>query len=1329
MNNIFFSRIVFLILFVCISQLAIAKEYYFKHYRNEQGLSHNTVLCTAQDKSGFMWFGTTYGLNRFDGNRFKHYTNIEGDSSSVTSNYIHAIYPDKEGNVWIATSHELCVYKHSEDQFVRFSQLNNQHLVINAVFNVVEDQSRNLWITSGNRVYKYNLDSHNAEEYNDFKYSIRMICANPSGSVWAIGYDGEVAQYQAQTNTFEHFCDAGDITDGPAYINCVITDDEYGVWLGSNTNGLFLLSLKDKTVEQIIPDIFVRDIKHISDHELWVASESGLYIYNLKSKETKNIRKSLSNPYALADNALYSITTDKEGGIWISSYFKGVSYLPKFHLQFDKYLAERTHEQMCGNTVREISADNNGKVWYATEDNAVSKFDPATGVFTHYPIYSKSGQSITNIHGLTVVDDSVWIGTFNDGIHVLSAKTGREIAHYESGNTPGALNSDFVLSFLKTRTNKLIVATTSGASFFDPATKRFNAIDLGRPSASVYKMYEDSRGVLWFATAVGLVSYDDTTKAAKVYDYYSSGLGSSINYLINYVMEDSKNRLWVATHEGGLALFNRETGKATVYRENVGIPSAQLYSMLEDGQGNLWIASSKGLIRFNPEKEESYLYTRANGLPEDQFNYNSAYKDVNGRFYMGTIDGLISFMPGDLSKDTFVPTLYITDLSIDERADASRKHLLKGDASITELSEVVLPTSCSSFNLSFSALSFTSPASIHYEYMLEGVDKDWVHINKNRSVYYSNLSPGSYTFMVRSCNSSGLWNGENKTLSIIIPPPFYASTSAYFLYTFAVLLLLYFAFKYHKKRTGEKSLLRQEKLNREKERELYNSKVEFFTMVAHEIKTPLSLIKAPIESITGMQELNSDAKQSLKTVNRNVDRLINLSTQLLDFRKTEVEGFKLNFVRADVVQQLSSIIARFQPSFAENNKELIVTNDLDTFMAALDVEAFTKIMSNLLSNALKYSDKHVEIYYGIEKEGSGMFVVRVANDGVRIPDQEKDKVFEPFYRMKANMNVSGSGIGLSLARSLAELHNGYLSLDTSTSLTTFELRLPLIQQMVFEVHTQCCVAKEEQVEETVQIQNNQIIPSTKEAVLVVEDQEEMNAFIASELKYEYEVFRASNGAEALEILAKEMIKVVISDVMMPVMDGIELCKRIKGEPNTSHIPVILLTAKGTLDAKLEGLEVGADSYIDKPFSINYLKARISNLIKNREQILKAFGNSPLAVSTSLVANKVDEAFINKLNEFIYQNIDNPDLSVEILAEKLSMSTSSLYRKVKGISDMSPNDYIRVTRLKKAALMLCENNYRINEIAFLVGFSSASYFSSCFQKQFGMTPKEFKSQNT
>ncbi|MGL5619073.1 MAG: ligand-binding sensor domain-containing protein, partial [Tannerellaceae bacterium] len=338
MNNIFFSRIVFLILFVCISQLATAKEYYFKHYRNEQGLSHNTVLCTAQDKSGFMWFGTTYGLNRFDGNRFKHYMNIEGDSSSVTSNYIHAIYPDQEGNVWVATSHELCVYKHSEDQFVRFSQLNNQHLVINSVFNVVEDQSRNLWITSGNRVYKYNLDSHNAEEYNDFKYSIRTICANPSGSVWAIGFDGEVAQYQAQTNTFEHFCDAGGITDGPAYINCAVTDDEYGVWLGSNMNGLFLLSLKDKTVEQVIPDIFVRDIKHISDHELWVASESGLYIYNLKSKKTTNIRKSLSNPYALADNALYSITTDKEGGIWISSYFKGVSYLPNFHLQFDKYL-------------------------------------------------------------------------------------------------------------------------------------------------------------------------------------------------------------------------------------------------------------------------------------------------------------------------------------------------------------------------------------------------------------------------------------------------------------------------------------------------------------------------------------------------------------------------------------------------------------------------------------------------------------------------------------------------------------------------------------------------------------------------------------------------------------------------------------------------------------------------------------------------------------------------------------------------------------------------------------------------------------------------------
>ncbi|MGL5561204.1 MAG: ligand-binding sensor domain-containing protein, partial [Tannerellaceae bacterium] len=628
MNNIFSSRIVFLILYLCFSQFAVAKEYYFKHYRNEQGLSHNTVICTAQDKSGFMWFGTTDGLNRFDGNRFKHYTNIEGDSSSVTSNYIHAIYPDKDGNVWIATSNELCVYTHRDNQFVRFSKLNNQGLIIHAAFNVVEDQSGNIWIASGNRVYKYNVDSHNAEEYNDFKYSIRTISANLSGSVWAIGYDGEIAQYKPQTNEFEHFCDAGDITDGPAYINCAVTDDEYGVWLGSNMNGLFLLSLKDKSVQHIIPSIFVRDIKRVSDHELWIASESGLYIYDLNSKQIKNIRKSLSNPYALADNALYSITKDKEGGVWISSYFKGVSYLPNFHLQFDKYLAERTHEQMCGNTVREISADNSGKVWYATEDNAVSTFDPATGSFTHYPLYSKRGQSITNVHGLAVVNDSVWIGTFNDGIHVLSAKTGKEIAHYEAKNAPGALNSDFVLSFLETRTNKLVVATTNGASFFNPKTQGFDPIDLGFSSLSVYKVFEDSKGLLWFATAAGLVAYDDNTKAAKVYDHSNSGLGSSISNLINYIMEDSKNRLWVATHEGGLALFNRETGKATIYNEHAGIPSAQLYSVLEDGQGSLWIASSKGLIRFNPEKEESYIYTRASGLPENQFNFNSAYKDV-----------------------------------------------------------------------------------------------------------------------------------------------------------------------------------------------------------------------------------------------------------------------------------------------------------------------------------------------------------------------------------------------------------------------------------------------------------------------------------------------------------------------------------------------------------------------------------------------------------------------------------------------------------------------------------------------------------------------------
>ena len=677
---------------------------------------------------------------------------------------------------------------------------------------------------------------------------------------------------------------------------------------------------------------------------------------------------------------------------------------------------------------------------------------------------------------------------------------------------------------------------------------------------------------------------------------------------------------------------------------------------------------------------------------------------------------MIAFNPRDFKEDVYSPSVCITRIDVqDDRIGAPKYNVNR----ILESGELKLPHNRSTFTLSYVALSYTSPDAIQYAYRLDGSDKDWIYIKQNKDVTFANLSPGDYVFRVKSTNSSGVWQDNETTLRITVTPPFWATGWAYLIYFLTVCLLIVLWYYYKKAKLEEKHRINREIFETKKEKELYDAKIQFFTFITHEIRTPLTLIKAPLEKILRSGDGTPATQENLRIIEKNTGRLLDLSNQLLDFRKTESRGFKLNYVTTDVVLWLETILHPFRPAFEQGNKHFTVKLPELPFEASLDREAFSKIVSNLVSNALKYSDSRISLELLPPSGEERMFTLLVTNDGHLIPDSETENIFNPFYRLKETENRQGSGIGLSLAHSLAEFHRGRLFYrQTPDGLNQFVLKLPEQQEDSYRI----AAGNEKEKVEMVTLTE-----TGKSVILIVEDQDDMRHFIARELAEMYQVVEAENGKVALDLVRKNTVNLIISDVMMPIMDGFELCNEVKNDVNVSHIPFILLTAQHNLQSRLKGLNTGADAYMEKPFSIELLTAQVSNLLKSRELLNKTYLEKPFAPVASLAVSQVDDIFLHKLNDYLEENLSNETLSVEMLADTMGMSTSSLYRKVKGLSGLSPNDFIRIARLKKAILLMQNGENRISEIAFQVGFSSPAYFSTCFQKQYGKTPSEYLKQ--
>lgn len=1035
-----------------------SQSYYFTHYQVEKGLSNNTVLSSIQDNRGFMWFGTKDGLNRFDGYSFKVFRHDSEDSTSINDNYVRGLYKDKSGQIYAGTNSGISVYNRLQENFTELVKTRN------TIREMTKDSAGNFWFVDNTTLKKIEHPSGKIYNYEPALYGdIITVCTDHKGTVWAATASGFLKKYNSAGNTFINY----DVFTHSApttlrWIEKIVADGNGNIIIGTTNHGLKIFNTKDSTYKDIIAynadktAIYVRDIIQSAANEYWIATESGIFIYNSSTGSILNLQKHYNNPYSLSDNAIYTVCKDKEGGIWAGTYFGGVNYYPKQYYSFEKYFPDYSQDAISGNAVREISEDKYGHLWIGTEDGGLNIFNKQTGEFRKFrPTGQKTDIAYFNIHGLLCDGDTLWIGTFEHGLDIMDIKTEKVIKHYTAGAGASQPKSNFILSICKTKKGIIYLSTSRGLYRYNQQHDDFTFIKQIPDYVFAHSITEDHNGNLWITSfGNGVYMYDPVTNESINLRHYPKDKKSLGSNTVTTVFEDSDQHIWIGTEGGGLCLLNKDGKTFTTYSSGQGFPSNTVFKILEDEKKNLWISTTRGLVRYNPKEASIKVYTKANGLLSDQFNYNSGYKDSSGKMYFGSVKGLISFNPGHFIQNNFIPKVYITGFQVNnkELIAGQKDSLLRQSISFTK--EIELPYNQSSFSIDFAALSYTAPETTEYAYKMKGLDENWTYIKTNRKVYFTNLAPGNYTFEVKAANSDGVWSKSVQQLTIEILPPFWATTWAYIFYALTTAVIIFWLMQLYHNRHLEKNRRKIELLEHEKERELYQAKIEFFTNVAHEIRTPLTLIKAPMEKLIRNALDLPGVNGYLKIMEKNTNRLVDLTNELLDFRKTEVKGFSLDFVNIDITELLEDIYANFQTIAEQRNLEYIFNVPAVHVHAYADAEALNKILSNLLNNAIKYADKKVRMRLLPVEKTEGLITIEIENDGYIIPEELKEKVFEPFFRVDKTKHHIGSGIGLALSRSLAELHKGQLYMKSGfTRMNVFVLSLPVYQNNTHEQST------------------------------------------------------------------------------------------------------------------------------------------------------------------------------------------------------------------------------------------------------------------------------------
>ncbi len=1321
-----------------------AQRIFSTSYTMDDGLAANRVYSILQDSCGFMWFGTDDGLSRFDGIKFKNYY-LSEYINATTSNSVKKIFIDRRGKMWIGLDSGIVIYDSQTDTFRPFNAKTETGETIQTyVVDMIEDNDGEVWIaTNGKGLYRF---SPNDEirlrvyrnipgESNCISQDILMTLQQDSKqNIWIGTYSEGLCCFDKHRNTFVTYKRSNlpdSLSDNS--IQKIFEDSHGNLWIGTFQNGLDLFNpatrtftnYQDKSPNNLL--YHIHDIKEYRPGELFISSDNGIGIFKADKGEIIQSDNPNLKIRTGANKFIYSIYIDKEESLWLGSYFDGIKFYSAFQNNFKYYSCSLSATAQAGKVVNVIKEGKDDQYWIGTDDNGIFRFNAKTQEITPFRDAASIGTTYYCIHDLLVDGDKLYAATYGRGLEVFDLKTGKVESYLYNPEDSTSISSSRVFILYKASNGCIYVGTSNGICCYNPEQKNFTR--MGSFAGRISAIIEDYHGKIWIGTSIsGLYSYN--IKTGKTTAYQRSDNPNSITKnVITTLAIDNRKRLWVGTYGQGLCRYNEDSDNFTRY-DHLELPNKIITSIIPKGD-LLWISTNKGLAVYNPDTEYLKTYSKSNGLYNEQFTPRSGVESSDGKLFLGSTGGFCYFFPQDLRENTYNPPVVLTNMTIFGKEVQANIPDSPIQRSIGYTDEIILEYNQSMIGFDFAALSYIAPKENNYQYMLEGLDSGWQFTKGiNNHLSYANLPAGEYVLRIKGTNSDKIWSSNEIQLKIKVLPPFLQSQLAYIIYAIMLLIILLLTVWYYIKRTEKRQKARMKRLNDEKEKELYNAKIDFFTNIAHEIRTPLSLIIGPLEYLMKTTSINNVYGEYLSIIEQNYKRLYALVTQLLDFRKVDSGAYKLSYDSYRVKDTIAKVTCIFELSTRQKKISIDISSISEKMTMVTDEEAFTKIISNLLSNALKYAKSRISV---TAAENDSEIIITVTDDGIGITDQEKTKIFDAFYQVKNNseLNKLGIGIGLHMTRSLIQLMNGKIEAkDREDGKSGVAISVHFPKQAAVSV-----APPMKRVEDTIITENNAeegepetVLPDEpikkQYAVMVVDDNPEILDFLSKILSEEYFVISASSGEEALLILEKNNIDLIISDVMMEEMDGFELCGKIKTDINISHVPVILLTAKTDTESKIKGLESGADAYIEKPFSPFHLKAQLRNLLKKREKQQKTYASTPLSDLHSTIHNKLDEEFMNKCTDIILNNIEDSEFSVSTLAQELGMSRTSVFTKIKGIIGMTPNDFIKITRLKKACRMMVEGEYRVTEIGFLVGFSSSSYFAKCFQKQFGMLPTEF-----
>lgn len=1303
---------------------AEAQNMIFRHYDTANGLSQNTVNSIVQDRQGFMWFATKDGLTRFDGLRFRVFRMTE---YGLPSNFVNTICEDTDGNIWIGTEHGLCIYRPQTER-VEPLRCEGDSLISpdGSIRRICSDGSGHIFIaTTKDGLLTYDCRHARLAVDSSVPHTPISYCGIINGTEW-IGIAGDNL-YSKSGGNFKRFAAA----DGQMPFNHSDVNDmavaKGRIYVASD-HGLFLISPQARQVRQIQQGFFRTLSVSADGSRVWAGSESGIYVVNVQTAETTAhiTQPDIDDPLSIQDNAIYSIYTDREGSIWIGSYFGGVNYLPAHAAMFEVVYPAGSHAFM-GRRIREMVQDAEGTIWIGTEDKGLLRYEPQSGALAAYPTHLRTD----NIHGLCIEGGYLYVGAFDGGMERINLADGTYRTYFAS-NAQGALKSNYVFSIFSDTDHNIWVGTTGGLQLFNPADESFRTYPDGL-QGFVYHITEDQSGRLWVATYDnGLYAFDPSAQRLTHYRYQNHKPGTIADSKVISVFPDSKNRIWVMTHDGGLSRLDVETGQFHPIMPHDTGHQSLVMRIVEDMQGSLWCSTGGGLIKYNPETDSKQLYTTGDGLHTNHFNYQSGLIDREGYIYFGTINGFIRFRPDRFKIPDYDARIALTALYVNNREVLPTDDDSPIDQSIDLTESLTLSGAIhTSFAITPQVMSYVMPETENIRYKLEGFDTSWQTLtDKYAPISYAKLPYGHYTLRI-VCDADDAVSVPERILAIYIKPPFYLSTFAKVIYTLAAIALVAFLIWNFYNMERRRMKYAREKLEQDKQRELYDSKITFFTNIAHEIRTPLTLIKSPLENILQQTNIPANLKEDLNLMDLNAGRLVALVNQLLDFRRTEQDNIRLNIERVNISDAVNQIVKVFTPLINQRGLQLTATID-DGVWAYVDRDIFGKIVSNIINNAVKYAASTISLKLSATE--STLQIVET-NDGTIVPEHMREEIFHPFVRYDSadeNKSISGTGIGLALIRSLVTLHGGSIVMDDDQTVNRFVLTMPLRQdddkmptELMENTEGTSADARSEIPADAQETMNepDQQGGTARQSLLIVEDNRQLQDFLARHLADKYNIHTADEGELAINILNDERIDIVVSDIMMPNVDGLELCNYVKENVAHSHIPVILLTAKTTEQARLEGLRHGADAYIDKPFSMQVLEQTIQMLIENRQRLYTSFMQRPYAVITSMVGSEVENEFITRLGREITEHLDDSEFDVDRLAAAMNMSRSSLNRKIKATLGMTPNDCIRVERLKKAVELLKTKRYKVNEVCYMVGFNTPSYFTKCFQQQYGILPSD------